>query len=310
LDEALDQLKELQKFDSGDLDIRTKIGLIYMEQGKLDQAILEFNFVLAARPRDDRVRYYLGAAYVEKEAFDQALSEFKRISPESNLYSDSRRSIVLILKKQKRIEEAIQIMEESIRVKPNDVDLYLILAAFFENENQLQRALETLTKGLDQNREDVEIHFQLGAIYDKLGDFDNMVAQMKEVLRLDPDHADTLNYLGYSYADRGIHLEEALQLIQKAMTLKPNTGYITDSLGWVYFKLGNYEKAVIELEKANQLIPDDPIVTEHLADSYLKLNRIEKAIEFYRKAQKLDPKSDQMERLKNKIDELKDKQSK
>jgi tetratricopeptide (TPR) repeat protein len=201
-------------------------------------------------------------------------------------------------------------MEESIRAKPNDVDLYLILAAFFENEKQLQKALDTLQKGLDRNKEDVEIHFQLGAIYDKLGDFDNMVTQMKEALRLDPDHADTLNYLGYSYADRGIHLEEALHLIQKAMTLKPNMGYITDSLGWVYFKLGEYEKAVIELEKANQLTPDDPIVTEHLADSYLKVNRIEKAIGFYEKAEGLDPKPDQMERLKKKIQELKEKQPK
>jgi tetratricopeptide (TPR) repeat protein len=84
-------------------------------------------------------------------------------------------------------------------------------------------------------------------------------------------------------------------------------GYITDSLGWIYLKLGDYERAMTELEKANQLTPDDPIITEHLADSYLKLNRIEKAIEFYEKAKKLDPKQDQMERLKNKIRELKEK---
>jgi pentatricopeptide repeat protein len=137
-----------------------------------------------------------------------------------------------------------------------------------------------------------------------------MVVQMKEVLRLNPEHADALNYLGYSYADRGIHLEEALHLIQKATTLKPNMGYITDSLGWIYFKLGDYGRAVIELEKANQLIPDDPIITEHLADSYLKLNRMEKALEFYKKVQTLDPKPDQMERLKKKIDELQEKPSK
>jgi tetratricopeptide (TPR) repeat protein len=156
----------------------------------------------------------------------------------------------------------------------------------------------------------VEILFQTGAIYDKLGDFEKMTAQMKEVLRLNPDYADALNYLGYSYAERGIHLEEALKMIQKAMELKPNMGYITDSLGWVYFKLGNYERAVIELEKANQLTPDDPIVTEHLADSYLKLSNIQRAMEFYERALKLEPKSDQIERLKNKLQELQNKQSK
>jgi tetratricopeptide (TPR) repeat protein len=84
-------------------------------------------------------------------------------------------------------------------------------------------------------------------------------------------------------------------------------GYITDSLGWVYFKLGDYEKAAGELEKANQLTPDDPTITEHLADSYYKLHRIEKAVEFYEKALKLDPKPDQIERLKTKIKEYREK---
>ena len=281
-----------------------------MEQGKLDQAILEFNFVLAAHPKDDRVRYYLGAAYVEQGALDQAISEFKKISPESNLFADSRRSIILILIKQNKLEEGIRILEESIQIKPNDGELYLILAALYEKENQLQKALAILKNGLDRNKEDVDIHFQLGAIYDKLGDFEKMVAHMKEIFRLSPDHADALNYLGYSYADRGIQLEEALELIQKAMALKPNMGYITDSLGWVYFKLGDYGRAAIELEKANQLTPDDPVITEHLADSYIKLSQFQKAMELYQKALNLDPKPDQMERLKSKVKELKEKQSK
>jgi tetratricopeptide (TPR) repeat protein len=94
------------------------------------------------------------------------------------------------------------------------------------------------------------------------------------------------------------------------MELKPNMGYITDSLGWVYFKLGDYERAVIELEKANELTPDDPVITEHLADSYFKLSKIQKAVQFYEKALKLDPKSDQIERLENKIKEIQEKQSK
>jgi tetratricopeptide (TPR) repeat protein len=256
------------------------------------------------------VRYYLGAAYVEKGALDQAISEFKKIPPQSSLFADSRRSIVLILRKQNKSEEGIRILEESIQIKPNDAELYLILAALYEKENQLQKALATLENGLQHNKEDVDIHFQLGATYDKLGDLEKMVAHMKEVLRLRPDHADALNYLGYSYADRDIHLEEALELIQKAMALKPNTGYITDSLGWVYFKLGDYARAVIELEKANQLTPDDPVITEHLADSYIKLGQFQKAMQLYEKALNLDPKPDQMERLKKKIKELKETRSK
>jgi len=171
----------------------------------------------------------------------------------------------------------------------------------------LEKAVEALKKGLVQNQENADLLFQLGAVYDKLGDFEKTEAKMKEVLRLNPNSPDALNYLGYSYADRGVQLDEALKLVEKAMALKPNTGYITDSLGWVYFKLGNYERAVVELEKANQLTPDDPTITEHLADSYLKLTRVEKALQFYEKALTLEPKPDQMERLRDKINQLKEK---
>ena len=82
---------------------------------------------------------------------------------------------------------------------------------------------------------------------------------------------------------------------------------MTDSLGWVYYKLGDYEKAVKELEKADLLTPDDPTIIEHLADGYLKLSRIEKALELYEKSLTLDPKPDQKERLKKKLKELKEK---
>jgi tetratricopeptide (TPR) repeat protein len=116
-----------------------------------------------------------------------------------------------------------------------------------------------------------------------------------------------MNYLGYSYTEKEIHLQEALQLIQKAMALKPNMGYITDSLGWAYFKLGDYEKSVTELEKANRLTPNDPVITEHLADGYYKLNQMDKARALYEKALTLNPKPDQAERLKKKVEELKGK---
>jgi Flp pilus assembly protein TadD len=185
-----------------------------------------------------------------------------------------------------------------------------LLADVFEKENQLEKALSTLQRGLDKNQNNEGIHFQMGALYDKMGDFDKMAAEMTEVLRLNPNHADALNYLGYSYSERGIRLEEALKLIQKAMELKPNMGYITDSLGWVYYRLGDYQKAATELEKANQLTPDDSTITEHLADSYVKLSRVEKAVECYERALTLDPKSDQKERLQKKIRDLKEKPSK
>jgi Flp pilus assembly protein TadD len=131
---------------------------------------------------------------------------------------------------------------------------------------------------------------------------------MKSVIRKNPDHAEALNYLGYTYADRNVNLDEALELIQRALELKPESGYIVDSLGWVYYQKGDYERAIKELERAVAMTPDDPVINEHLGDGYLKLNKKAKALEAYKRALQLDPKVDQSKKLKEKIKALETEQ--
>jgi tetratricopeptide (TPR) repeat protein len=103
-------------------------------------------------------------------------------------------------------------------------------------------------------------------------------------VKLEPDNANALNYLGYTFADMGVNLDEAEQLIRKALEHKPGDGYITDSLAWVYYKRGAYEKALQLLEKAIEVVPDDPIIREHLGDVYDKLGMTEKALDSYRQS--------------------------
>ena len=113
---------------------------------------------------------------------------------------------------------------------------------------------------------------------------------METVLKLDPDNADAINFIGYSYADRGIHLLKAEEMIKKALRLKPGNGYITDSLGWVYFKQNQNDLAIKYLKEASAIIPDDPLIAEHLGDALAKKGMIEEALETYQRALKLNPK--------------------
>ena len=124
----------------------------------------------------------------------------------------------------------------------------------------------------------------MGVVYDKWGKKEDSIATMKQVIRFEPDNANALNYLGYTYADMGINLDEAEQLIRKALEHKPGDGYITDSLAWVYYKREQYEKALPLLKQAASLVPDDPIVKEHLGDVYSKLGMTEKALQSYRQS--------------------------
>ena len=112
---------------------------------------------------------------------------------------------------------------------------------------------------------------------------------MKEVLALTPDDPQALNYLGYSYAEMGTNLDEALKYLKKAVSLRPDDGFIQDSLGWVYYKLKHYENAILHLERAMELVDNDATVIEHLADAYFAKHDYRSALLLYRKALKLDP---------------------
>ena len=109
--------------------------------------------------------------------------------------------------------------------------------------------------------------------YERLGNWDAAEKDLLAALDIKPDHPYVLNYLGYAWADRGLHLDEAQNMIRKAVTLRPDDGYITDSLGWVLYRLGKYKAAVPELERAVALLPYDPVINDHLGDVYWRVGR-------------------------------------
>jgi Flp pilus assembly protein TadD len=129
---------------------------------------------------------------------------------------------------------------------------------------------------------------------------------MKTVISLEPDNAEALNYLGYTYADRGFNLEEAEKLIRRAVEIKPDDGYILDSLGWVFFHQGLYAEAVKILERAQAQVPEDPVILEHLGDAYEKAGAYENALSAYKKATE-KAKDKELEKLKVKIDDLEER---
>jgi tetratricopeptide (TPR) repeat protein len=119
-------------------------------------------------------------------------------------------------------------------------------------------------------------------------------------MELAPDYVEAINYLGYSYADKGVNLDEALKLIEKAVGLDPDSGYIRDSLGWVYFKMGMYEMALKEIKKALETEIDDPVINEHLGDIYMKLGNEEDAIDAWERSLENHEKA---EGLKDRVEE-------
>jgi tetratricopeptide (TPR) repeat protein len=301
--EADRHMEEIKKGSAPGDPRRQSLGLIYLQQGMLDESIEELELILSGWPEDDKTRFYLATAYEEKGETDKALEQFRMINQESSYYTTAQIHIAYILNIQEKSDEAIEIVEQAIEDDPERVELYLLLSSFHESRKDYDNAMRALEAGLLKTGADGELHFRMGVILDKTGRKDESIAQMRKVVELEPNHADALNYIGYTFAEQGIRLDEAETLIKKALSIKPDSGYIVDSLGWVYYQKGLYAKALKTLQRAVTLTPNDPAIMDHLGDAFFKTEAYEKALQAYEKALTLDPADE--EQIKKKIEEVK-----
>jgi len=167
--------------------------------------------------------------------------------------------------------------------------LFRSLGTLYDGKKDYAQAEKILREGLGILPESTEILYSLGVLFEKTGRFEDGIQQMRLILALNPDHADALNFIGYSYADRNLHLSEAEEMINKALRLKPGSAHIIDSLGWVYFRQNKPDQAIRHLTEAARLQPDDATISEHLGDAYVKAGQFKKALEIYQQSLKLNP---------------------
>lgn len=162
--------------------------------------------------------------------------------------------------------------------------MYVMLAALYQLQDKRELGLSTFDRALSAFPEDYELLYEYGLYLDTLGSREKAISIMEEVIKRQPEHGEALNYVGYSWADKSVHLDKALEYIQRAVKLKPDNGYIRDSLGWVFYRLGRNEEARDALEEAARLSPDDPTIFDHLGDVYMVLGEKVKAIQAYQDA--------------------------
>jgi tetratricopeptide (TPR) repeat protein len=281
---------------------RQALGLIYLKQGKLDESIEELELIVSAWPDDQKSRYYLGTAYEEKEDLDKALEHFRQVKPDSKYFISAQMHIAYMLERQKKYDEAISVLERAIELKREKAELYLMLASVYEGKEEYQKGIQVIREGLKHHEDNIDLAFRLGVLLDKSGDKESCLDQMRGILEIDPNHADSLNYIGYTYADQGIRLDEAMEMIQRALMIKPDSGYIIDSLGWVYYQKGLYDEALSHLQRAAELTAGDPTINEHLGDAYFKKKQLRESLAYYKKALSLNHPDEK--RLKQKIIEV------
>jgi tetratricopeptide (TPR) repeat protein len=304
--EALEYLRISAQSGLGGHETMRKIGLVHLELEQYDDAVAVFGSMLEKDPTADNIRLYRGIAYEEKGDLENAYAEFRKISHNSTQYIEAVSHIALILKEQGKTDAAIAVFNEAISANRGNLELHLSLSALYESVEKPKAALETLTENEMIFQREPRFHFRIGVLLDKLGQRTESINRMKQVLLLDPKDAQALNYLGYSYAEMGVHLEEALKYIKQAIAIRPRDAFILDSLGWTYFKLKRYDEAAKTLEEAISLVNDDSTIVEHLGDVYAARKAVKKALKQYQRALELAP---ERKELVEKMHKLKGEQS-
>jgi Flp pilus assembly protein TadD len=145
------------------------------------------------------------------------------------------------------------------------------------------------------------IYYFRGICYERSKQWPKAEADMKQALELFPDQPLVLNYLGYSWIDQGINLDDGMRMIQRAVDQRADDGYIVDSLGWAYYRIGNYEEAVKHLERAVELKPEDPTINDHLGDGYWKVGRVLEARFQWSHARDLKPDPEDLAKIEDKL---------
>jgi len=288
-DEALEQLNLAADSGLGGQDTMRKIGLIHLELDQYDEAIIVFNDILIKDETAHHIRLYLGIAYEEKGDLVKALSEFKKIPHDIPAYVEAVGHVAFILKEQGQVDAAVKSLKDAIAVDPSKIDFYLNLSVLYESLGQTDVALQLLNDSEMRFKNESKLYFRIAVLFDKLGKKSESIESMKKVLVLNPKDPQALNFIGYSYAELGINLDEALNYVKQASELRPNDGFIMDSLAWVYFKMRNYDEAIRLLEEAIKLVEDDSTILEHLGDAYLAKLEHKKALKTYKKALEIDP---------------------
>lgn len=238
------------------------------------------------------------------ERWDEAISVLARIPEASAFYATSRGQIAWALQRSGRSQSALAVAAEALDHSP-DRGLKVQLADLYRAVGRQAQAEELLDQIIlddaRHNREDWRLFFARGVSRGELGDWADGERDLLKALTLEPDDASLLNYVGYSYVDRGEHLDLAMDMIRRAAEMEPNAGYIIDSLGWAHYRLGNYDQATEHLERAVELEPGDPVVNDHLGDAYWQTGRKLEARFQWRRSLTLDPTDGDRDRIEAKL---------
>ncbi|HYE49938.1 MAG TPA: tetratricopeptide repeat protein [Azospirillaceae bacterium] len=255
-------------------------GALHQENAS-EMALLYGRVSLHLRGDQPMARMMVADVLANRNRPDEALAEYRAITADPGLMWTVRLRQVDVLRRTDRAEEAAKLLEAMAAERPDRTDALVRLGDLRRGAAKHEAALAAYDRALQRVKApravDWPLFYARAMALDELGRWPQAEADLMKALELNPDQPHLLNYLGYSWVDRNQNLDRAKAMIEKAVSLRPNDGYIMDSLGWAKFRMGDVEGAMQTLEKAVQLKPLDPTINDHLGDVYWAAGRHKEA---------------------------------
>jgi tetratricopeptide (TPR) repeat protein len=286
---ALQQFIRLTKLNPKNEELHYFAGILALQLRKADVAAEHLETVLKiGRQRIYEANYYLGQVAELNKDQKKAIEYYSSVR-RGEMYFNAQIRVVALLAEEKQFKQARDHLK-TIRAtdEKEQMQLYLLEGDILREAKRYDEAKSFYTGVLDRYPDQTSIRYARALIAEKLGELDLVESDLLSILKVEPDNAQVLNALGYTLADRTKRYDEALQYIQKAMELEPNDAAVMDSMGWVKYRLGDFEAAVAHLRKANDLAKD-PEIAAHLGEVLWVMGKKNDALKVWEDALKKDP---------------------
>ena len=270
-----------------------------------EAALLYTRLALDMRPDFPVAQILLGDVMVAQGHYDEATQAYRGVQPGSPFYWAARLRIANSLGEQEKIDDAAAEFRRLAKERPERADALTELGNLMRSHERFPEAVEAYDEALKRigapDRRHWTLLYYRGVALQRSGSWPRAEADFLRALQLEPDQPHVLNYLAYTWVERGENYNNALEMLKKAVALRPEDGYIVDSLGWVYYRLGRFEEAVEELEIAIELRPNDPVINDHLGDAYWQVGRRHEARYQWQRALSFKPEEDQVAPIQAKL---------
>jgi len=295
----------VQNPQAGAAEVLYGLGASLGRQGGEDLALVYLQLAIYLAPEQPLALLSLADLYENLKKPQLAIKAYQRVPEDSSLRRNAEIQLAVDLDALDRTEEAKSHLDKLVAARSNDLEAVVALGNLLRGRKQFKTCAEVYGKGIDMiskpDKQNWLIFYFRGICYERSKQWDRAEADLKKALELYPDQPHVLNYLGYSWVDQGVNLDDGMRMIKRAVEQRPDDGYIVDSLGWAFYRIAKYDDAVKNLERAVELKPEDPTINDHLGDAYWKVGRTLEAQFQWSHARDLNPEPEDLKKIEEKL---------